>query len=148
MKVSLPLLAVLIASIQSAPAPQSVILPNLPLFEQTDPTQNLPQTAPTETQVWPVLPYSYSYTVSDLDTNNFQNKAEIMNELGDVFGSYSVLMPDNIIYTTTYNVTGNSGFVARVEKSLPQLAPPANGPANGSANGPLPNVASPSGFFV
>ncbi|KAK8389728.1 hypothetical protein O3P69_009018 [Scylla paramamosain] len=122
MKVSFTLL---LACVHAAPAPQSVIAPDLSLFAQADPIQNLPQTAPIETQVWPVLPYSYSYTVSDPDTGNYQNKAEIMNELGEVFGSYSVLMPDNIIYTTFYNVTGNSGFVARVEKSLAQPAPPA-----------------------
>lgn len=67
--------------------------------------------------------------MSDPETGNYQNKAEIKNELGEVFGSYSVLMPDNIIYTTTYNITGNSGFVARVEKSLPQPAPPPAAPA-------------------
>lgn len=69
----------------------------------------------------PIRPYSYSYDVSDPLTYNFQNKAEIKTVTGDVFGSYSVLMPDNYIYTTTYNVTGNSGYIARLVKTLAQI---------------------------
>lgn len=69
----------------------------------------------------PIRPYSYSYDVSDPPTYNFQNKAEIKTVTGDVFGSYSVLMPDNYIYTTTYNVTGNSGYIARLVKTLAQI---------------------------
>ena len=62
-----------------------------------------------------------------------------MNEFGEVFGSYSVLMPDNIIYTTIYNVTANSGFVARVEKSFPQFAPVSSTAAD-AVQGPIVSV--------
>ena len=48
---------------------------------------------------------------------NFQNKAEMMDENGNVYGSYSVLMPDGIIYTTSYNVTKEGGYVARITKT-------------------------------
>ncbi|KAK7073551.1 hypothetical protein SK128_017188, partial [Halocaridina rubra] len=65
----------------------------------------------------PIRPYSNAYEISDPPSNNFQNKAEIKNANGDVFGSYSVLMPDNFIYTTTYNVTGLSGFVYNLVKT-------------------------------
>ena len=54
-------------------------------------------------------------------TNNFQNKAEMKDANGNVFGSYSVLMPDGYIYTTSYNVTGQSGFVSRLVKTLPTV---------------------------
>lgn len=67
-----------------------------------------------------IIPYNYGYEVQDPETNNFQNKAEIKTPNGDVYGSYSVLMPDGYIYTTTYNVTGNSGFVSRLVKTLAQ----------------------------
>lgn len=72
------------------------------------------------------------------------------NELGEVYGSYSVLMPDNIIYTTTYNVTSNSGFVARVEKSLPQPASTGSDLGAAAADSsspvsPFPAIAPPAG---
>lgn len=71
-------------------------------------------------QEYDIIPYNYGYEVQDADTNNYQNKAEIMTPNGDVYGSYSVLMPDGYIYTTTYNVTGDSGFVSRLVKTLAQ----------------------------
>ncbi|KAA0183356.1 hypothetical protein HAZT_HAZT010224 [Hyalella azteca] len=67
-----------------------------------------------------IIPYNYGYEVQDPETNNFQNKAEIKTSEGDVYGSYSVLMPDGYIYTTTYNVTGDSGYVSRLVKTLAQ----------------------------
>ncbi|XP_066942757.1 cuticle protein 21-like [Macrobrachium rosenbergii] len=81
-----------------------------------------PQLAPApevgQSAVWPIRPYSYAYEISDPPTGNFQNKAEIKNANGDVFGSWSVLMPDNYIYTTSYNVTGLSGFLYNIVKTL------------------------------
>ncbi|KAF2350230.1 Insect cuticle protein [Trinorchestia longiramus] len=68
-----------------------------------------------------IIPYNYGYEVQDPETNNFQNKAEIKTSEGDVYGSYSVLMPDGYIYTTTYNVTGDSGFISRLVKTLAQV---------------------------
>lgn len=66
----------------------------------------------------PIRPYSYGYEINDPETRNFQNKAEIKTEAGDVYGSYSVLMPDNYIYTTTYNATALTGYVAHLVKTL------------------------------
>merc|ERR1712212_811919 len=57
-----------------------------------------------------VIPYNYGYEIADAATNNFQNRAEIKTPNGDVFGSYSYLMPTNEIFTMSYNVTGNLGF--------------------------------------
>ncbi|CAL4196196.1 unnamed protein product, partial [Meganyctiphanes norvegica] len=68
-----------------------------------------------------IIPYSYGYEVQDPLTNNYQNKAEIKTANGDVFGSYSVLMPDGYIYTTTYNSTLTTGFVSRLVKTLALL---------------------------
>ncbi|XP_050737877.1 uncharacterized protein LOC127009136 [Eriocheir sinensis] len=108
-----------------------------------------PNAVPVESQVWPIIPYSYTYSVSDPETGNYQNKAEMKNDLGEVFGSYSVLMPDNMIYTTIYNVTGTSGFMARVEKSLPQPAGHGSSASSGSSGssshfGSFPAVAAAS----
>jgi len=58
----------------------------------------------------PIIPYSYAYEVQDPEHNNYHNKAEVKNENGDVFGSYSLLHSDGLIYTTTYNVTAGNGF--------------------------------------
>ncbi|XP_076062347.1 larval cuticle protein A1A-like [Oratosquilla oratoria] len=58
--------------------------------------------------------YDFGYEVQDEATNNFQNRAEIKTVLGDVFGSYSLLMPNGFIYTTTYTVTGKEGFKAKL----------------------------------
>lgn len=69
-------------------------------------------------QVYPVIPYSYHYEVQDVSSGNYQNRAEMKTSAGDVYGSYSVLMPDGYIYTTTYNVTGASGYHARLVKTL------------------------------
>lgn len=73
-----------------------------------------------------IIPYSYGYEVQDAATQNFQNKAEIKTETGDVFGSYSQLMPDGKIYTTTYNVTGNSGYRASLRITDPGPLPSAS----------------------
>ncbi|XP_047498064.1 uncharacterized protein LOC125045054 [Penaeus chinensis] len=58
----------------------------------------------------PIIPYNFGYEVADAATNNFQNRAEIKTPNGDVFGSYSWLMPTNEILTLSYNVTGTAGF--------------------------------------
>ncbi|XP_068230746.1 cuticle protein 19.8-like [Palaemon carinicauda] len=79
--------------------------------------QQGPAPAVGQSAVWPVRPYSYAYEISDPATGNFQNKAEIKNANNDVFGSWSVLMPDNYIYTTSYNVTGLSGFLYNLVKT-------------------------------
>ncbi|KAL7631626.1 UNVERIFIED_CONTAM: hypothetical protein RMT77_018069 [Armadillidium vulgare] len=63
-----------------------------------------------------IIPYNYGYEIRDSETQNYQNKAEMMDEYGHVYGSYSVLMPDGIIYTTSYKVTPDSGYVATVSK--------------------------------
>ena len=44
-----------------------------------------------------------------------------MTETGDVIGSYSVLMPDGMIYTITYNVIDNQGFNATLQISEPSI---------------------------
>ncbi|KAK7072912.1 hypothetical protein SK128_024402 [Halocaridina rubra] len=59
---------------------------------------------------WDIIPYEKSWEVSDPKTNNYQNWVEIKLPNGDVFGSYSVLLPNNEIHTTTYNVTGDKGY--------------------------------------
>jgi len=74
-------------------------------------------TGPAE-QVWPPIPYSFQYEIQDTETGNYQNRAEMKTETGDVFGSYSVMMPDGYIYTTTYNVTGSSGFISNLIRTL------------------------------
>ncbi|XP_066942647.1 cuticle protein 8-like [Macrobrachium rosenbergii] len=58
----------------------------------------------------PIIPYEFAYEVADPPTNNYQNRAEIKLPNGDVFGSWSLLRPDGIIQTVTYNVTGNQGL--------------------------------------
>ncbi|XP_042878207.1 uncharacterized protein LOC122257173 [Penaeus japonicus] len=60
--------------------------------------------------VQPIIPYNFGYEIADAPTNNFQNRAEIKTPNGDVFGSWSWLMPTNEIFTLSYNVTGNLGF--------------------------------------
>ncbi|KAF2355872.1 Insect cuticle protein [Trinorchestia longiramus] len=69
-------------------------------------------------KTYPIIPYSYQYEVQDAVTGNYQNKAEMKAPNGDVYGSYSVLMPDGYIYTTTYNVTATTGYVANLVKTL------------------------------
>ncbi|CAL4124601.1 unnamed protein product, partial [Meganyctiphanes norvegica] len=94
-------------------------------------TSPLPQELPTQTAGGialgqpVIIPYSYGYEVQDAATQNFQNKAEIKTENGDVFGSYSQLMPDGKIYTTTYNVTGNNGYRATLRITDPGPLPSA-----------------------
>ena len=88
-----------------------------------------------------MIPYSYQYEVQDADTANFQNKAELKTETGDVYGSYSVLMPDGYIYTTTYNVTGTSGYVARLIKTL--AGEPFDSSDEESLNGLTDSLSSP-----
>lgn len=78
-------------------------------------------TGPAE-QVWPPIPYSFQYEIQDIETGNYQNRAEMKTETGDVFGSYSVMMPDGYIYTTTYNVTGSSGFISNLIRTLAEPA--------------------------
>ncbi|XP_037778555.1 uncharacterized protein LOC119575151 isoform X3 [Penaeus monodon] len=81
-----------------------------------------PQQQQATAPVYPIIPYSYQYETSDAATGNFHNKAEIKTALGHVFGSWSVLMPDGYIHTTSYNVTGNSGFLPVIVKTLPQAS--------------------------
>ncbi|XP_064101007.1 uncharacterized protein LOC135211668 [Macrobrachium nipponense] len=84
----LALLMLVIVAVFSAPSPQ------------TGPSENLS----------PIIPYEFAYEVADPPTNNYQNRAEIKLPNGDVFGSWSLLRPDGIIQTVTYNVTGINGF--------------------------------------
>nr|XP_053636090.1 uncharacterized protein LOC128691286 [Cherax quadricarinatus] len=63
-----------------------------------------------ESTEWPIIPYEFGYEVSDPETNNFHNRAEVKTASGDVFGSYSLLLPTNEVLTLTYNVTGDLGF--------------------------------------
>ncbi|XP_071532196.1 uncharacterized protein [Panulirus ornatus] len=58
----------------------------------------------------PVVLYEFAYEVSDPDTGNFQNRVEVKLANGDVFGSWSVLLPSQVIMTVVYNVTDNQGF--------------------------------------
>jgi len=64
------------------------------------------------------IPYNYGYEIQDAASNNFQNKAEVKLSNGDVYGSYSVLMPDGYIYTTSYNSTNEDGYRATLVKTL------------------------------
>merc|ERR1719320_1037117 len=89
-----------------------------------------------ESQEWAVIPYNYGYEVQDPDTNNFQNKAEVKTADEDVYGSYSVLMPDGYIYTTTYNVTKGGGYVSRLVKTLAYPADDANTSDEADSNEP------------
>ncbi|XP_068230748.1 cuticle protein 8-like [Palaemon carinicauda] len=68
-----------------------------------------PQTAQTQS-LYPIIPYEFAYEVADPPTSNFQNRAEVKLPNGDVFGSWSLLLPDGNIQTVSYNVTGNQGF--------------------------------------
>merc|ERR1719391_1255629 len=68
-----------------------------------------------------IIPYSFAFEVSDPETNNYQNRAEIKQTSGDVFGSYSVLMPDGLVYTTKYNATKGGGYIALLDITNPQL---------------------------
>ncbi|XP_064100818.1 uncharacterized protein LOC135211439 [Macrobrachium nipponense] len=68
-----------------------------------------------------IIPYETSWQVSDPEGNNFQNFFEIKLPNGDVYGSYSVLLPNNEIHTTTYNVTGNKGY--RQTRSIVKINP-------------------------
>ncbi|XP_068230760.1 cuticle protein 8-like [Palaemon carinicauda] len=69
----------------------------------------LPQGTHSDT-LYPIIPYEFAFEVADPPTNNFQNRAEVKLPNGDVFGSWSLLLPDGNIQTVTYNVTGNQGF--------------------------------------
>jgi len=69
-----------------------------------------------------IIPYNYAYEIQDPDTSNYQNKAEMKLPNGDVFGSYSVLMPDGFIYTTMYNITDAHGHVRHLSRSRSPLA--------------------------
>ncbi|XP_068230758.1 cuticle protein 8-like [Palaemon carinicauda] len=84
----LALVMLVVAAVFSAPSPQS------------DPINSL----------YPIIPYEFAFEVADPPTNNFQNRAEVKLPNGDVFGSWSLLLPDGNIQTVTYNVTGNQGF--------------------------------------
>lgn len=67
--------------------------------------------------------------MADPITNNFHNRVEVKLPNGDVLGSWSVLLPDNIIQTVVYNVTGNQGFrytITRVPAPTPNVAPPSS----------------------
>ncbi|XP_042226668.1 uncharacterized protein LOC121869382 [Homarus americanus] len=77
----------------------------------------LPAPQSSSSTEWPIIPYDFGYEVSDAETNNYQNRAEIKLPNGDVFGSYSLLRPDNVIMTVTYNVTGDDGFRYSIVKT-------------------------------
>jgi len=103
----------------------------------------VPGTGPAQ-QVWPPIPYSFQYEVQDAATGNYQNRAEIKTEDGTVRGSYSVLLPDGFIYLTTYNVTGTSGFVYNMVRSLANI-PTHRAQARSSVNaGPVAASATTS----
>lgn len=56
------------------------------------------------------LIYDFGYEVADPETGNFQNRAELKQSNGDVYGSYSYLLPTREILTVIYNVIGDQGF--------------------------------------
>lgn len=56
------------------------------------------------------ITYDFGYEVADPETGNFQNRAELKQANGDVYGSYSLLQPNNQIMTVIYNVIGDRGF--------------------------------------
>jgi len=65
------------------------------------------------------IPYNFAYEVSDPESNNFYNRAEVKNEQGEVIGSYSVYMPDGLIYTTSYKAGPGIGYTANLVISEP-----------------------------
>jgi len=66
------------------------------------------------------IPYNFAYEVQDPESNNFYNRAEVKNEEGVVIGSYSVYMPDGLIYTTSYKATPDDGYTANLVISEPE----------------------------
>jgi len=77
---------------------------------------NCAPTGDNSEESWEIIPYNYGYEIQDPESGNFQNKAEVKLPNGDVFGSYSVLMPDGYVYTTTYNITAANGYTTHLAK--------------------------------
>ena len=62
-------------------------------------------------------PYVYKYGIQDdLSGTNFE-KSESQNVIGNVGGSFSVVLPDGRIQTVTYTADHDNGFVADVTYS-------------------------------
>ncbi|XP_068230759.1 uncharacterized protein [Palaemon carinicauda] len=76
--------------------------------------------------LYPIIPYEFAFEVADPPTNNFQNRAEVKLPNGDVFGSWSLLLPDGNIQTVTYNVTGNQGLQYSLVLTPTEITPVAN----------------------
>merc|ERR1711970_436125 len=47
-------------------------------------------------------PYNFGFEVSDDNTTNYQNRVETSDGNGHIKGSYSYVLPDNMVYTVTY----------------------------------------------
>lgn len=63
----------------------------------------------------PPQPYNFGFEVRDDDTTNYQNRAEVADELGRVKGSYSYVLPDGFVYTVTYeDKKDGNGLVVRM----------------------------------
>jgi len=77
---------------------------------------------PEESQEIVHIPYNFAYEVSDPASNNFYNRVELKNENGEVIGSYSVYMPDGLIYTTSYRADADNGYVANLVISEPETS--------------------------
>jgi len=62
----------------------------------------------------PPKPYNFGYEVRDANTTNYHNRAEASAE-GCVRGSYSYVLPDDFVYTVSYEDCGE-GYKATVRK--------------------------------
>jgi len=62
----------------------------------------------------PPKPYNFGYEVRDANTTNYHNRAEA-SDAGCVKGSYSYVLPDDFVYTVTYEDCGE-GYKAVVRK--------------------------------
>merc|ERR1712048_664147 len=61
-----------------------------------------------------VLPYSYTYAVSDDYSNSRFNAAESSDGAGNAEGSYSVALPDGRTQNVAYKADPYNGYVAEV----------------------------------
>ncbi|XP_076059559.1 pro-resilin-like [Oratosquilla oratoria] len=99
---------------------------------------SLPQPAPSPSYGAPQVPakYDFDWAVNDAASNNDFGHQESRD--GDFTqGSYYVLLPDGRTQRVTYNVDGDSGFVAEV--TYEGEARPSYGPAPS----PQPSYAPP-----
>merc|ERR1711970_619962 len=64
-------------------------------------------------------PYNFGFEVSDDNTTNYQNRAEASDGSGRVKGSYSYVLPDNMVYTITYEDNNDGQGIKMVVRKEP-----------------------------